>query len=211
MMYHYYCFERDSSENHKNAIRKDWKKSLHNANMQKHDGCYLIYINRHIHRHINHGRLSFHFYNTVCCFQKNLQHFSYTWHRNIFCGKIIMKFFIYIVHKYEKCIFVKIFKRVISLLLHPDILCIFCDAYKRPSWDFRGLMAARCGRGMANKGRILVIRTIKSLIYDAPNLKTWMLLVSSCSCLYPICWSQVLNWEWRCSWSSADRRCSNYI
>ena len=24
-------------------------------------------------------------------------------------------------------------------------------------------------------------------------------------------WSQVLIWEWRCSWSSADRRCSNYI
>ena len=38
-----------------------------------------------------------------------------------------------------------------------------------------------------------------------------MLLVSSCSCLYPIHWNQVLNWEWRCSWSSADRRCSNYI
>ena len=38
-----------------------------------------------------------------------------------------------------------------------------------------------------------------------------MLLVSYCSCLYPIRWSQVLSWEWRCSWSSADRRCSNYV
>ena len=38
-----------------------------------------------------------------------------------------------------------------------------------------------------------------------------MLLVSSSSCLYPICWSQVLSWEWRCSWSSAERRCSKYI
>ena len=38
-----------------------------------------------------------------------------------------------------------------------------------------------------------------------------MLLVSSCSCLCPIHWSQVLSWQWRCSWSSADRRCSNYI
>ena len=38
-----------------------------------------------------------------------------------------------------------------------------------------------------------------------------MLLISSCNCLHPICWSQVLSWEWRCSWSSADRRCSNYI
>ena len=38
-----------------------------------------------------------------------------------------------------------------------------------------------------------------------------MFLVSSCSCLRSIYWSQVLSWEWRCSWSSADRRCSNYI
>ena len=44
-----------------------------------------------------------------------------------------------------------------------------------------------------------------------------MFLVSSCSCLCSIHWSQVLSREWRCSWSSADRRCwanrrcSNYI
>ena len=38
-----------------------------------------------------------------------------------------------------------------------------------------------------------------------------MFLVFSCSCLRSIHWRQVLSWEWRCSWSSADRRCSNYI
>ena len=38
-----------------------------------------------------------------------------------------------------------------------------------------------------------------------------MILVSSCICLWPIYWSQVLSREWRCSWSSADRWCSNYI
>ena len=38
-----------------------------------------------------------------------------------------------------------------------------------------------------------------------------MFLVLSCNCLYPICCRQVLSREWRCSWSSADRRCSNYI
>ena len=38
-----------------------------------------------------------------------------------------------------------------------------------------------------------------------------MSLASSCSCLCPVQWSQVLSWEWRCSRSSADRRCSNYI
>ena len=36
-----------------------------------------------------------------------------------------------------------------------------------------------------------------------------MFLASSCSCLCPIQWSQVLSREWRCSWSSAVRRCSN--
>ena len=38
-----------------------------------------------------------------------------------------------------------------------------------------------------------------------------MSLVSSCSCLCSIYWSQVLSHEWRYSWSSADRRCFNYI
>ena len=38
-----------------------------------------------------------------------------------------------------------------------------------------------------------------------------MFFVSSCSCLCPIYWSQVLSREWRCSWSSANGRCSNYI
>ena len=38
-----------------------------------------------------------------------------------------------------------------------------------------------------------------------------MFLVSSCSCLCPIHWSQVLNQEWRCNWSSTDRLCSSSI
>ena len=48
-----------------------------------------------------------------------------------------------------------------------------------------------------------------------------MFLVSSCSCLCAIYWSQVLSRKWRCSWSSADRlsdqqiycqlRCVTYI
>ena len=38
-----------------------------------------------------------------------------------------------------------------------------------------------------------------------------MFLVSSCNCFCAIYWSHVLSREWRCSWSSADRRCSNCI
>ena len=43
------------------------------------------------------------------------------------------------------------------------------------------------------------------------NPKIWFFPVSSCSCLCPIHWSQVLSREWRCSHSIADRRRSNYI
>ena len=38
-----------------------------------------------------------------------------------------------------------------------------------------------------------------------------MLFVWACRCPCPIHWSHVLIREWRCSWSSAGRRCSNYI
>ena len=38
-----------------------------------------------------------------------------------------------------------------------------------------------------------------------------MFLVSYCNSLFPIQWSQMLSREWRCSWSSANRRCSNYV
>ena len=38
-----------------------------------------------------------------------------------------------------------------------------------------------------------------------------MFLISSCSCLLPLQRSQALSLSLRCSWSSADRRCSNHI
>ena len=50
-----------------------------------------------------------------------------------------------------------------------------------------------------------------SLYLNFWRLRFWMFLISSCGCLCPSYWCQVLSREWRCSWSSADRRCSNYI
>ena len=38
-----------------------------------------------------------------------------------------------------------------------------------------------------------------------------MFLIYSYICHCAIHWRHVLTWEWRCSWSSADRWCSNYI
>ena len=40
--------------------------------------------------------------------------------------------------------------------------------------------------------------------------QTWTFIALPCSCLNPIHWNQSSR-EWRCSWGSADRRCSNYI
>ena len=38
-----------------------------------------------------------------------------------------------------------------------------------------------------------------------------VLSCTCCSCVCPIHWSHVSSREWRCSWSSANRRCSNSI
>ena len=54
-----------------------------------------------------------------------------------------------------------------------------------------------------------IYRQISNISYTiSQNL---MCLVSSCSCFCPIHWRQILSREWRCSWRSADRRCSKYI
>ena len=53
--------------------------------------------------------------------------------------------------------------------------------------------------------------TVKHLISAVPNPKSSMFLVSPCSRLCRVHWSQVLSREWRCSWSSASRRCLNYV
>ena len=43
------------------------------------------------------------------------------------------------------------------------------------------------------------------------HLKDSRTVLYSHGCLCRIPWSQMLSQEWRCSWSSANRRCSNYI
>ena len=45
--------------------------------------------------------------------------------------------------------------------------------------------------------------------YSNPPRMNWLQKVENY--LRKIYWSQVFSGEWRCSWSSADRRCSNYI
>ena len=47
---------------------------------------------------------------------------------------------------------------------------------------------------------MVILSTVKHLIWVAPNPKTSMILVSSCSWLCLIHWSQLLSQEWRISW-----------
>ena len=53
--------------------------------------------------------------------------------------------------------------------------------------------------------------TVKSLNKTHQIRKLKWLSSSLAVAFGQIHWSHVLSWEWRCSWSSADRRCSNYI
>ena len=61
-----------------------------------------------------------------------------------------------------------------------------------------------------NVDRNIVI--CNTIYHQTSNIRhTKSLNLSSCSCHCPIHWNQVLSQEWRCSWRSANRRCSNYI
>ena len=48
--------------------------------------------------------------------------------------------------------------------------------------------------------------TVKYKTHQIPTLKRFSYCLCDCLCRIP--WSQMLSREWRCSWSSADRRCS---
>ena len=53
--------------------------------------------------------------------------------------------------------------------------------------------------------------TVKPLIYGAPNAKRKCFSSRLAVAFAKNNLSQVLSQEWRCSWCSADMRCSNYI
>ena len=82
------------------------------------------------------------------------------------------------------------------------------------------------------------VHLLRVLLFNPSGAKTWMSQVTSSHVIdycqisninhtkyqnlnvshlilqltkWAIYWSQVLSREWRCSWSSADRRCCNYI
>ena len=78
---------------------------------------------------------------------------------------------------------------------------------KRSQWH----ASSRWLKIVANAQKLRFLKHRQTCNIRSPNPKTWMFLFSSCSCLWPIHWSQVLSREWRCSGGITDRRCSNHI
>ena len=97
-----------------------------------------------------------------------------------------------------------------------DIVCKMVDILSRPQWVNRRNRGSSSGGQHPNSNipkwrtwwydyhQISNIRRTKSQNLNVSRLVLQLPL--------PIHWSQVLllSREWRCSWSSADRRCSNY-
>ena len=84
--------------------------------------------------------------------------------------------------------------------------------YMSPWWPLLGLV--RFNRRVAwssNEWQRYDCHQTSSISCTKSKKKSLMFLFWSCSCLCLIHWSQVLSREWRCCWSSTDRRCSNYI
>ena len=54
----------------------------------------------------------------------------------------------------------------------------------------------------------MMVRLPAHICVTRPQWVKYVLVNSSCLC--PIHWSRALRREWRCSWSSANRRCSSY-
>ena len=65
--------------------------------------------------------------------------------------------------------------------------------------------------GVKSTKLLLVYRQTSNISHNISQKLNVSRLVSSCSCLCPLHWSQLLSREWRCSWSSTDRWCSNYM
>ena len=102
---------------------------------------------------------------------------------------------------------------VLCLGLVPINLTNTYQGYLTGIWSIRGLFQCHSGwYGKMNPRhpfRELIYRKISNKRRTkSQNLNDSRLV---CSCLRQIHWSQMLSRDWRCGWSSADRRCSNYI
>ena len=90
-----------------------------------------------------------------------------------------------------------------------NTVTIYTNSWKTNTVSIREHSSDRDQYSCTLSGTRQTYRQISNIRHTNPQ--TYMLLIPSCSCLSSIHWSQVLSREWRCSWSSADRRCSNYI
>ena len=120
-----------------------------------------------------------------------------------------MFFFLSVIQQQKQCVvyenvgirFVSYVSCIVWYFCVPGIACmyhyVFCDNKRIWIWT----MWSKAEKDY----------NISPLTWGIPNPKTLNVYLFFCRCFCPIHWSQVLSRESRCSWSSADRRCSNYI
>ena len=89
-----------------------------------------------------------------------------------------------------------------SLLHSSPYITLYILAFLNPQLWSLSISISKCK---------FVAKRIYRQISNTRRTKSQVFFVSSCSCLCRIHWSHVFRHEWRCSWSSADRRCANYI
>ena len=106
--------------------------------------------------------------------------------------------------------------------LSVGLICIFTNKDKRISNIY---IVIECPNDLKTKSYIQWIQCVSFCPHGMEKYITYRevsnisrtksqhlkILVLSFGCLWRIPWSQMLSREWRCSWSSADRRCSNNI
>ena len=78
-------------------------------------------------------------------------------------------------------------------------------------WNIQGYLTHRAKYGVSCESKVWFLYYCKVSNIRRTKCHNLNFLVLARSCLCAIYWSQVLSGEWRCSWSSADRRCSNNI
>ena len=113
-----------------------------------------------------------------------------------------MKVFLLRFYAFERNIFVGYWFLSSRLLLETEV-------------DFKWNTNKSNHRPIITNYRFLPMHTpwrvcVKSLIWDAPNPKIEMPLVSASSWLCAIYWRQAFCREWSCSWCNTVRRCANY-
>ena len=123
-----------------------------------------------------------------------------------------MRYYPYRVDAHKSISPKRVLKKHSSMCVLLSFNAFIAEATFAMSWLFRVQILLTAWSGLFR----LTLHLIVGAYCQTSNIRRTKfqnldVIVLSCSCLCPIHWNQVLSREWRCSWSSTDRRCSNYI